>query len=626
MEIFAVHGYERIATELEFCKTKLDKESTYVESTWNRFTKAIEEAEKYVAMNKGDLILSVDVDELDNITVNIVSQADVNEVYYELVAAREGLMNKSQMPSYLQKAVLDAEKFIDSNTALYFDEYWNAFMGAYINAKNLLDDPDLFDKESDYINGYILALNNALTALKEDHDTRGGYIYTASDFAKLDGQKGTFFLMADITVSAPLESFHGILAGNGHTITLDGCALFNNLKGETEVDSEEEPIAYIVQLNIVGDAGGAKSIFGKADGRMELAYLNIEVSSVSDAAIFDSAETDSAIRVRNVITKTDAKYAIFGDINCDAEIVNCLAMCKAEALFGKLNRFMVRNAYLDGVEYYTDSASPVRKIDAETFASGEVAYNVNNGFGKILLVQNLGADALPKLGKVLVDESNLVVFVDGEYVNKGVKVDLGDIPSYVPVAPTAPNYADINAAIARAEALAEELYTAESWAALKTAVENAKAALSATSQDVIDQAFNALTMATVSLDKKVAEIPAVEVDYAALNELITAVKALKEADYTEATWATLKNMLAMAEAALTAKDQATVNSAKSALALAQINLEKVAAKEEPKDDKPAATEPAGEEEGCGSVIGGAAVVLTAVLALGAGVSFKKKED
>lgn len=54
---------------------------------------------------------------------------------------------------------------------------------------------------------------------------------------------------------------------------------------------------------------------------------------------------------------------------------------------------------------------------------------------------------------------------------------------------------------------------------------------------------------------------------------------------------------------------------------------------EPEDTQPATAAPeasddevATEEGGCGSVIGGAAIALTAVIALGAGVSLKKKED
>ena len=80
-------------------------------------------------------------------------------------------------------------------------------------------------------------------------------------------------------------------------------------------------------------------------------------------------------------------------------------------------------------------------------------------------------------------------------------------------------------------------------------------------------------------------------------------------------------------------EQNTIDSAVSALKKAQKELvEKTTSSQlegvetgAPETEAPATEAPA-TEGGCGSVIGGAAVVLTAVVALGMGVSLKKKED
>ncbi len=171
----------------------------------------------------------------------------------------------------------------------------------------------------------------------------------------------------------------------------------------------------------------------------------------------------------------------------------------------------------------------------------------------------------------------------------------------------------LNASIAAAEALKAEDYTAESWAAMQAVLANAKATVNGT-QLLIDHAKVSLDAMVAALVKKVAEAPAA-VDYSKLNAAVTAAEALVAADYTEGSWATLQAMLAVAKSASAASSQETVDQAQTALDRAVAGLVAAPAPEAPV-----------EESGCGSVIGGAAVALVAVVALGAGVTFKKKED
>lgn len=195
---------------------------------------------------------------------------------------------------------------------------------------------------------------------------------------------------------------------------------------------------------------------------------------------------------------------------------------------------------------------------------------------------------------------------------------------------TKPNTEALAGAIADVEALVAGDYTAETWAALVEALNAAKAALAADAQADVDAAKTALEAAKAALAAKVP------VDNSALSALVAEIEALKSDDYTSDSWATVKAALDAAKAVLESDDQNEIDVAKATLEAAKAGLTKVKV-EAPEDDKnddededetnkPATTEPTNEKKGCGSVIGATAVVLTAVLGLGATVVLKKKED
>ncbi len=142
----------------------------------------------------------------------------------------------------------------------------------------------------------------------------------------------------------------------------------------------------------------------------------------------------------------------------------------------------------------------------------------------------------------------------------------------------------------------------------------------------------AITKAIADLDKaisKLREMPA-PIDYSDLEDLIEEVNELNEEDYTAKTWKALKEVLATAKTSLSASKQNQVDTAVTNLSNAVASLElKNPKTEAPETEAPETaapeTEPVEGEGGCGSVIGGVAVALTAVIAL-AGVSLKKKEN
>lgn len=196
---------------------------------------------------------------------------------------------------------------------------------------------------------------------------------------------------------------------------------------------------------------------------------------------------------------------------------------------------------------------------------------------------------------------------------------------------------ELNAKIAEAKnvLLDGNEYTSASIKTLQRAISDAEAVAalgeSAKSTDV-EKYMNAI-------DKAIAKMRTMPqaVDYTALEDLIESVADYKKRDFMLASWENFESALKSAKMALSATKQLQVDEAVAA-------LEKAIAALKPKDESnspsatgPAVTEPStdesetdgtqnGAEGGCGSVIGSAAVILTAVVALGAGVSLKKKED
>lgn len=140
-------------------------------------------------------------------------------------------------------------------------------------------------------------------------------------------------------------------------------------------------------------------------------------------------------------------------------------------------------------------------------------------------------------------------------------------------APVEVNTSNLEAAIAKAGALTEADYTAESWAKLQTALTAADAALTAKeSQKAVDTAAGNLTAAIDALAK---------VNTEKLAAAIAKADALKEVDYTADSWTTMQAALTEAKSALEAKEsQEKVDAAEAKLTKAIEALEKNAVAKE----------------------------------------------
>ena len=160
-------------------------------------------------------------------------------------------------------------------------------------------------------------------------------------------------------------------------------------------------------------------------------------------------------------------------------------------------------------------------------------------------------------------------------------------------------------------------YTEESFSKLAAAITAAQVFLTGNTSNATAEEATALGDAITAAKAALVELA----DLTALNAKIAEAETLKEADYSAETWKALKDAVAAAKA-LTA--EATQKQADDALAAIEAAIKALAA--------PTATEPATEkpadnssEGGCGGVIGATAIVITAVLGLGA-TALRRKDN
>lgn len=133
--------------------------------------------------------------------------------------------------------------------------------------------------------------------------------------------------------------------------------------------------------------------------------------------------------------------------------------------------------------------------------------------------------------------------------------------------PNGIDYSELNKQIAIAEGLKKADYTANSWAALESALVNAIAARGSDNQATVDTAANALKNAISALVRVNNAV-----DYTELEKQIAIAEGLDETLYTDASWENLLEKLEAAKLAATGKDQAEVDAATAALKTAIADL------------------------------------------------------
>ncbi len=213
------------------------------------------------------------------------------------------------------------------------------------------------------------------------------------------------------------------------------------------------------------------------------------------------------------------------------------------------------------------------------------------------------------------------------------------------------NVGTLESAIANATGFTEMDYTTASWSAYQTALADAKETL----KNYETLAQSAVDTVATALQNAIDGLTLAPVDLTELNAAIAEVEAMNKKDYTSISWLRVDNAYKVAKVAATSLYQSEVNAALADLTNAIERLDEATKKDDTDDNTgddgtttpggddgattpddgdatnaPTGGDDAGEGEekkgGCGSAITATAIVLTTVVALGAGVAFKKKED
>ena len=575
-----------VAASTERFDAALALAAKYAENTEGRNPVDVKELKATVAAAnawaENFKIYNIEYNELGVATnITVATQSEINAQYLALVG-EQGFGD--MVFADLDKAIADADKFSAALNGVYLPDAWGRFTNALSNAKTMANNPNKLT--SVYPGDAEMAISVLADSMNTLKDSKGGYIYSEADLKRFEGCEGDFYLMNDITVKAPIDSFKGTLHGNDYTVTLEGDKLFNNFEGAAN------------SLTVKGENEKSGAIFGNATGKAEINNVRVDVKAFDSAVFFASAANGAEISVANV-----------------------LVTGKATALVTP--KAVIENGYLVGVEYYDATGAKNDKA----LASGIAAIEINKVFGENTLVQAIGKDSYPTIGTPDPTGSNVVKLDEnGNVYNPFIQItDDGPAIEEKPEVVVDPDNKLLSSAIESASAIKADAYTETSWGTFQAALAAAKSVLAdaKATQDSIDAATYALNVAIAGLTVKEAPEEVVPVDYTALKAALDAAKALNESKYTKDSWATLKAVLAAAESALTSESQIVVNGARTSIANAIAALVEVV--ETPAEEPNEPVEPS-EEKGCGGVVGGAAIVMVAVLALGAGVSFKKKED
>ena len=130
--------------------------------------------------------------------------------------------------------------------------------------------------------------------------------------------------------------------------------------------------------------------------------------------------------------------------------------------------------------------------------------------------------------------------------------------------PAEVDYSRLIAKISAALSLNQEDYTETSWANLYAVVMQAAYALESKDQAVVDAAAQSIDDAIAALVFKPTNSDP-DINYTALLAAIETAKGLREENYTTESWAVLENALSIANTALTATLQETVDAATRSL-------------------------------------------------------------
>ena len=339
--------------------------------------------------------------------------------------------------------------------------------------------------------------------------------------------------------------------------------------------------------------------------------LSAAQQSKIDAATEALTAAIAALAAKPDTTELDAAIAKY-DGKAEADYVSATwtpfatALAEAKAIKANVN---ATQADVNGALTTLNAAGEALAAKASTADLEAKVNEINANYNK----DNYTAQSYGAVRSALIAADTAIK--SGDVSAEDIAAIVADLDAAIAALKQLGNFDELDAMIESVDSLVEAKHTAESWANLQAAIE------------AIENAKKPASKGNVSVDDIAALKAALEVaiagleayaDFTDLNALIATAEALVEADYTTESWAALQAAIADAKT-LAAKTDALASEADAALNTLQAAIDSLVEAAAPTEP---ATEP--EESGCGGVIGVSAVVITAVLGLGA-VVLKKRD-
>mgnify|MGYP003298833223 CR=1 FL=1 len=441
-------------------------------------------------------------------------------------------------------------------------------------------------EEADYVEGwaaFATALANAQTAVAAP----AGYSQT-----ELDALYATLYTAA----------IEGLVARNATDKTALKAAVETAEQCLTEKD-KYTATSFVVMEAALKEAKSA--LFSANQG-------------VIDAAATALSAAITALVERADFSLIDAVVAECAKLNQDAYVSSsweALAAAIAAAEEVKNNT----NAVMNDVEAAVEAVNAAKNALIEKADTAGLAAKVTEITGKCEDKRNYTAKSYAELNSALKAANNAIS--SGDVGAEQIKELIAALEAAFAGLDKLGNFDEIDAIIDVVDKYEEKNFTPESWEALteiKDAIAKAKSPSSKGNISVDDVAE-----LKAALEAAVAGLVGYA-DFTELDALLASANALVEADYTAESWAAVKTAIAAAND-LKAKAGATAPEAKAALDVLKAAIDSLAKVSAPTEPAESETLTTGNKGGCGGVIGATAVVITAVLGLGA-VALKKREN
>ena len=439
-----------------------------------------------------------------NAALSAETQGEIDAAAIALENAVAALAAKANVVN-LQAAVNEAATY---DSSLYTTDSWAALTSAVAAAQAILDNADDTSDQT--------AVDNATTAVNTAIDN---LVSLGADFTALKAALDDAATLTESNYTAISWAPFAQAVSAGQT-------MYNNQASYTKADQATIDAA----VKAITDAKAAL-VFAGADFTALEAALNDAKSLVESYYTADSwSGLATAVAAGQAIVDNKSNYNKSNQAEIDA-----------------------------ATKAITDAKAALVEADADysavTVAQGKVPTDLSVYTDETVATLNAALAAV-QTGLKAKDQAKVDKFAaDIEAAVAGLTLKAADLTA-------------LNAAIAEAEALNSALYTPDSFAAVTTALDAAKAARDAAT-DITKQAD--VDAAATALNEAIDALVYAGADFTALDKALSDAAALVESHYTAESWANLASAVAAGKVIAdnkgdyTTADQATIDAAAQAI-------------------------------------------------------------